>query len=80
MSPQRTQIAVFFIVATVIYGGLHICFLWEAVRHLDLRALKALGLGLFFFAMSGHTHDGQLFPFRWLERLLLRIVPARPTP
>jgi len=51
VSSPRAQIAVFFLVATAIYGGLHGYLWWKAIRQLSLRAPAALALGLFFVLM-----------------------------
>jgi hypothetical protein len=51
MSPQRTQIAVFLLVAVAIYGGVHAYLWWKVTRQLGLRGPAALATGIFFAAM-----------------------------
>jgi hypothetical protein len=60
MSAPRAQIAVFFLVATTIYGGLHGYLWWKATRQLGLRAPAAFALGLFFVLMVVAPFLGRL--------------------
>jgi len=60
VSSPRTQIAMFFIVATAIYGSLHAYLWWKATRQLSLRGLAALALGLFFALMVVAPFLGRL--------------------
>ena len=60
MSSPRAQIAVFFLVATAIYGGLHAYLWWKATRQLGLRGPAALALGLFFALMVVAPFLGRL--------------------
>jgi hypothetical protein len=48
MNNPRGQIAVFFIVATAIYGGIHAYLWWRITRQTGLRGQGALLLGLLF--------------------------------
>ncbi len=79
MSSPRAQIAVFFLVATAIYGGLHAYLWWKATRQLGLRGPAALALGLFFALMviapflgrllrdgSALFNTVELFTFLWM--------------
>ena len=79
MSTPRAQIAVFFLVATAIYGGLHAYLWWKATRQLGLRGPAALALGLFFALMvvapflgrllrdgSALFNASELFTFLWM--------------
>lgn len=79
MSTPRAQIAVFFLVATAIYGGLHAYLWWKATRQLGLRGPVALALGLFFALMvvapflgrllrdgSVLFNTAELFTFLWM--------------
>jgi len=79
VSTPRAQIAVFFIIATAIYGGLHAYLWWKATRQLGLRGPAALALGLFFALMvvapflGRLLRDGsvlfnasELFTFLWM--------------
>jgi len=51
MTSPRVQVAVFFIVATAVYGGLH-SYLWlKATRQLGLNGAVAVAMGLFFALM-----------------------------
>jgi predicted MPP superfamily phosphohydrolase len=79
VSTQRAQIAVFFLVVTAIYGGLH-AYLWlKTTRQLGLRGPAALALGLFFVVMvvapflgrllrdgSVLFNTSELFTFLWM--------------
>jgi predicted MPP superfamily phosphohydrolase len=60
VSSPRAQIAVFFIIATAIYGGLHAYLWWKATRQLGLRGPAALTLGLFFALMVVAPFLGRL--------------------
>ena len=60
VSSPRAQIAVFFLVATAIYGGLHAYLWWKATRQLGLRGPAALALGLFFALMVVAPFLGRL--------------------
>jgi len=79
VSPPRAQFAVFFLVATAIYGGLHAYLWWKATRQLGLRGAAALALGIFFALMvvapllGRRLRDGsvlfnaaELFAFLWM--------------
>ena len=61
MSSPRAQFAVFILVATAVYGGLHAYLWWKSTRQLGLRGPAALGLGLFFAAMVAAPFLGRLF-------------------
>jgi predicted MPP superfamily phosphohydrolase len=61
MSSPRAQIAVFFLVATAIYGGLHAYLWWKTTRQLELRDTAAAALGLFFTLMVVAPFLGRLF-------------------
>lgn len=71
--------AVFFLVATAVYGGLHAYLWWKATRLLGLRGAAALALGLFFVLMvvapflgrllrdgSAIFNAAELFTFLWM--------------
>ena len=60
VSSPRAQIAVFFLVATAIYGGLHAYLWWKTTRQLGLRGPVALALGLFFALMVVAPFLGRL--------------------
>ncbi len=60
MSSPRAQIAVFFLVATAIYGGVHAYLWWKVTRQLGLRWPAALTLGLFFALMVVAPFLGRL--------------------
>jgi hypothetical protein len=60
VNSPRAQIAVFFLVATAIYGGLHAYLWWKATRQLGLRGPAALALGLFFALMVVAPFLGRL--------------------
>ncbi|MDP1604132.1 MAG: metallophosphoesterase, partial [Legionella sp.] len=79
MGTPRAQIAVFFLVATAIYGGLHAYLWWKATRQLGLRGPAVLALGLFFALMvvapflgrllrdgSALFNAAELFTFLWM--------------
>lgn len=79
MSTPRAQIAVFFLVVTAIYGGLHAYLWWKATRQFGLRGPAAIALGLFFVLMvvapflGRLLRDGsalfntlELFTFLWM--------------
>lgn len=61
MSSPRAQIAVFFLIATAIYGGLHAYLWWKTTRQLGLRGPAALALGLFFALMVVAPFLGRQF-------------------
>lgn len=60
MSSPRAQIAVFILVATAIYGGVHAYLWWKTTRQLGLRGPAALALGLFFALMVVSPFLGRL--------------------
>ena len=60
MSSPRAQIAVFFLVAVAIYGGLHVYLWWKATHQLGLRGPAAIALGLFFALMVVAPFLGRL--------------------
>ena len=60
VSSPRAQIAVFVLVATAIYGGLHAYLWWKATRQLGLRGPAAITLGLFFALMVVAPFLGRL--------------------
>ena len=60
MNSPRAQIAVFFLVATAIYGGLHAYLWWKATRQLGVRGPAVLALGLFFSLMVVAPFLGRL--------------------
>ncbi len=60
VSPPRIQIAVFVLVATAIYGGLHAYLWWKATRQIGLRGPAAIALGLFFALMVVAPFLGRL--------------------
>ncbi len=60
MSSARAQFAVFFLIASAIYGGLHTYLWWKATRQLGLRGPTAISLGLFFALMVVAPFLGRL--------------------
>jgi predicted MPP superfamily phosphohydrolase len=60
MSASRAQVAVFFLVATAIYGGVHGYLWWKTTRQLGLRTPAALALGISFALMVVAPFLGRL--------------------
>jgi len=60
MDTPRAQIAVFFLAATAIYGGLHAYLWWKATRQLGLHGAAALAPALFFALMVVAPFLGRL--------------------
>ena len=60
MNAPRAQIAVFFLVATAIYGGLHAYLWYKATRQVGLRGPAALVLGLCFAVLVVAPFLGRL--------------------
>jgi len=60
VSAPRAQIAMFFLIATTIYGGVHAYLWWRVTRQTGAHGFAALLLGLFFAAMVCAPFLGRL--------------------